>query len=123
MKGTKTSSGKITISNGNAEISERITVGTFDVVYNPTTKSYEATEKGNSSSEDDKPTTPGTPKTPTVVYRWSTDEINIGDTVNDSTKYTTDSSTLERNYYLKHADDTDGGCHVDIDGISYCENQ
>ena len=206
MKGTKPSSGKITISNGNVEISEKITVGTFDVVYNPTTKSYETTEKGSSSSEDDKPTNPDTPTTPTVVYRWSTDEINIGDTMNDSIKYTTDSSTLERNYYLKHvldkdnkvtesyacatfnrkeyclkgveissygwseneadytgnmlilkelkdsdmscdfssdysycnngsaglhassvggvhADDTDGGCHVDVDGISYCENQ
>ena len=55
MKGTKPSSGKITISNGNVEISEKITVGTFDVVYNPTTKSYEATEKGGSSSEDDTP--------------------------------------------------------------------
>ena len=22
-----------------------------------------------------------------------------------------------------HADDTVGGCHVDVDGISYCENQ
>ena len=52
MKGTKPSSGKITISNGNVEISEKITIGTFDVVYNSTLKSYEATEKGSSSTDD-----------------------------------------------------------------------
>ncbi len=52
IKGTKPKSGKVTISNGNVEISEKITIGTFDVVYNSTLKSYEATEKGSSSTDD-----------------------------------------------------------------------
>jgi len=45
----------------------------------------------------------------TIVYRWSTDEINIGDTINpnDTTKFTTDPTTLGKSYYLKHAVDKD----------------
>ena len=81
MKGTKPKSGKITISNGNAEISEKITVGTFDVVYNPTTKSYEAKEKGSSSSEDDKPTVETLCKAVTVATTGNvpSGSFNYGD--------------------------------------------
>ncbi len=93
MKGTKPSSGKITISNGNAEISEKITVDIFDVVYNPTTKSYEATEKSSSSSENG--------NDQTIVYRWSTDAININDVL-DEIQYTKDQTTLGKNYYFKY---------------------
>ena len=119
MKGTKPKSGKITISNGNVEISEKITVGTFDVVYNQTTKSYEATEKGSTSSEDDKP------PTSTIIYRNSTDKVSIGDVMSDPTKYTTNSSTLEKKYYLKHVLDKDTkvvGTYAcaKINGKEYC---
>ena len=208
MNGKKPTSGTITISNGQVITDSKITVGSYEVAYNPTTKKYEATEKGSASTGDDKPTNPNTPTTSTVVYRWSTDEIKIGDTINpnDTSKFTKDASTLGKSYYLKHAldkdnkvtesyvcaifnskeyclkgvdlasygwseneadytgnmlilkelkdsdmncdfssdysycnngsaglhassvggvhaDDTDGGCHVDVDGISYCENQ
>ena len=47
MNGNKPTSGTITISNGNAGISSKLTVGSYEVEYNPTTKKYEATEKGN----------------------------------------------------------------------------
>ena len=52
VKGTKPSLGKITISNGKAEISSKITIGAFDVVYNSTSKKYEATEKESASGDD-----------------------------------------------------------------------
>ncbi len=44
-----------------------------------------------------------------TIYRVSTDTINIGDTidVSDTTKYTTDPSTLAYPYYLKHVLDED----------------
>ena len=47
MNGNKPTSGTITISNGNAEISSKLTVGSYEVSYNPTSRKYEATEKGN----------------------------------------------------------------------------
>ena len=95
MNGTKPTSGKVKITNGNAEISTKLTFGDYDVKYNTESKKYEATEKGSTSS--------------TVVYRFSTDEIKIGDTIDlgDTTKYATDSSTLGENYYLKHIVDKD----------------
>ena len=52
MKGTKPSTGKIIISSGHVEISSKITVGNYDVVYNLTSKGYEATEKESNSSDD-----------------------------------------------------------------------
>ena len=52
VKGTKPSLGKIAISNGKAEISSKITIGSFDVVYNSTSKKYEATEKESASGDD-----------------------------------------------------------------------
>ena len=209
MSGTKPTSGKIKITNGSVDqSSSSMTVGDYTVSYNSTKKTYEATEKGSASTGDDKPTNPNTPTTSTVIYRWSTDEIEIGATINpsDTSKFTKDASTLGNSHYLKHvldkdnkvtesyvcaifnskeyclkgvdlasygwseneadytgnmlilkelkdsdmncdfssdysycnngsaglhassvggvhADDTDGGCHVDVDGISYCENQ
>ena len=87
MKGTKPSSGKITISNGSVEISERITVGTFDVVYNSTLKSYEATEKGSSSTYDGTSilckavTTATTGNIPSGSFNYGDEYIcNLGDT-------------------------------------------
>ncbi len=119
MSGNKPTGGTITIKNGQVTTDSKMTVGSYEVSYNPTNKKYEATEKGSSSSEDDKPATP------TVVYRWSTDKINVGDTMNDSTKYTTDSSTLERNYYLKHVLDkgnkvTESYVCAILKGKEYC---
>ena len=89
MNGTKPTSGKVKITNGNAEISTKLTVGDYDVKYNPESKKYEATES------------------PTVVYRFSYDTIKIGDTIDpsDTTKYTINSSTLGREFYLKHVVD------------------
>ena len=45
----------------------------------------------------------------TTVYRWSTDSISIGDTINpnDTKKFTTDPTTLGKRYYLKHVIDKD----------------
>ncbi len=95
MSGNKPSSGTITIKDGQVETSSTMTIGSYEVAYNPTNKKYEATEKDSSSS--------------TVVYRWSTNTINIGDTIDpsDTTKFTKDPSTLEQNYYLKHILDKD----------------
>ena len=111
MNGTKPTSGKVKITNGNAEISTKLTVGDYDVKYNPESKKYEATEKGSTSS--------------TVVYgkevikrsAYSGKEeynaaiekstINIGDIIDlsDTTKYTTDPTALEEDSYLKHVVD------------------
>ena len=91
MSGTKPTSGKIKITNGSVDqSSSSMAIGDYTVSYNSTKKTYEATEKGNSSS--------------TVVYRWSTDTINIGDTIDpsDTSKFTKDASTLGKSYYLKH---------------------
>ena len=95
MSGTKPTSGKVKITNGVAQISTKLTVGDYDVKYNTESKKYEATEKGSTSS--------------TVVYRFSTDEIKVGDTIDlsDTTKYTKDPSTLGKNKYLKHIVDKD----------------
>ena len=88
MSGTKPKSGKVKITNGVAQISTKLTVGDYDVKYNTESKKYEATEKSSTSSEDD---------TPTVVYRWSTDKINIGDTIDpsDTTKFASSPATLK----------------------------
>ena len=95
MNGKKPTSGTITISNGQVTTDSSMTVGSYEVAYNPTNKKYEATEKGNSST--------------TVVYRWSGDSIKIGDTINpsDTSKFTKDASTLGKSSYLKHVLDKD----------------
>ena len=85
MSGTKPSGGTVKISNGGvSNEGTTMTVGDYNVAYN-----------------DNKCTVV------TIVYRWSTDEIKIGDTMNDPAKYTKDSSTLDKNYYLKHILDKD----------------
>ena len=60
MSGTKPTSGKIKITNGSVDqTSSSMTIGDYDVTYNSTKKTYEATEKGS--------TTPATPQ-PTKTY-------------------------------------------------------
>ena len=60
MSGNKPTSGKIKITNGSVDqSSSSMTVGSYEVAYNPTTNKYEATEKGS--------TTPDTPQ-PTKTY-------------------------------------------------------
>ena len=113
MNGTKPTSGKVKITNGIVQISTKLTVGDYDIKYNEDNKKYEATEKGSTSS--------------TVVYRWSTDTIRIGDTIDpsDTTKYTKDPSTLGKDYYLKHVVDKDDkvtesyACAI-FDNKEYC---
>ena len=85
MNGKKPTSGTITISNSQVTTDSKMTVGSYEVAYNPTTKKYEATEKGSMFA----------------IYRYTTEIINIGDTI-DPTKYTTDPATLKNDYYLKH---------------------
>ena len=96
MNGNKPTSGTIKISNGQVTTDSTMTIKSYEVAYNPTTKKYEATEKGNTSSAK-------------VVYRWSKDEIKIGATIdpNNTSKFTKDASTLGKNYYLKHILDED----------------
>ena len=61
MSGTKPTSGKIKITNGSVDqSSSSMTVGSYEVAYNPTTNKYEATKKEN--------TTPATPQ-PTKTYK------------------------------------------------------
>ena len=94
MNGNKPSGGTIKISNGLvSKEGTTMTVGDYDVKYNQENKKYEATGKGNASST-------------TVVYRWSTDEIKNGATI-DPTKYTKDASTLGKDAYLKYVLDKD----------------
>ena len=57
MSGNKPTSGKIKITNGSVDqSSSSMTVGSYEVAYNPTTKKYEATEKGNTTPETPQPT-------------------------------------------------------------------
>ena len=126
MSGTKPTSGTIKISNGQVTTDSTMTVGSYEVAYDPTTKKYEATKKGSASTGDDKPTIPDTPST-TVVYRWSEEEINILDVIdpNDTSKFTKDANTLGKNYYLKHVLDKDNiiletyACSK-LNGKEYC---
>ena len=37
-----------------------------------------------------------------TIYRWSTTSVNNGDSIGGVGEYTTDASTLNKNYYLKH---------------------
>ena len=51
MNGTKPSSGKIKITNGSVDQSlSNMTIGDYNVSYNSTKKTYEATEKGSSTT-------------------------------------------------------------------------
>ena len=94
MKGNKPKDGAITIKDGQVTNDSEMTIGDYDVSYNEDNKKYEATDKRNASS--------------TIVYRWSTDILNIGDKIDlNATSYTTDSTKLGKNYYLKHVLDGD----------------
>ena len=112
MKGNKPKSGTITISNGQVTNDSEMTVGDYDVKYNEDKKKYEATDKENSS---------------TIVYRWSTDEIHIGDSldITDTSKFTKDPSTLGKIEYLKHVLDKENkvtktyAC-AKLNGKEYC---
>ena len=61
------------------------------------------------------------------MYRWSTDEIKIGATIdtNNTSKFTKDASTLGKSYYLKHVLDKDNKvtesyvCAI-FGGTEYC---
>ena len=97
MSGTKPSGGTVKILNGGvSQDGTTMTVGNYNVKYNQENKKYEATNEGGASST-------------TVVYRWSTDEIKIGATIdtNNTSKFTKDASTLGKSYYLKHVLDKD----------------
>ena len=97
MSGNKPTSGKVTIKNGGvSRDGTKLVVGDYNVKYNQENNKYEASEKGNTSST-------------TVVYRWSKDEIKLGDTIDpsDTSKFTKDASTLGKDYYLKHVLDKD----------------
>ena len=50
MNGKKPTSGTIKISNGQVTTDSKITVGSYEVAYNPTTKKYEASEKSNDTN-------------------------------------------------------------------------
>ena len=111
MNGEKPKSGTVVIKNGQVTTDSTMEIGDYSVSYNPTSKKYEATEKSNT----------------TTVYRWSTDIIKIGDTINpnDTAKFTKDSSTLGKDYYLKHVLDKDNkvtesyAC-LKLKGKEYC---
>ena len=45
MNGNKPTSGTITIKDGQVTTDSKMTIGDYDVAYNPTSKVYEATEK------------------------------------------------------------------------------
>ena len=49
MSGNKPTGGTITIKNGQVTTDSKMTVGSYEVSYNPTTKKYEATEKETST--------------------------------------------------------------------------
>ena len=115
MSGNKPTSGTVTIKNGGVSQNETtMVVGDYDVKYNQEKNKYEATNEVGASST-------------TVVYRWSTDEIKIGATIdpNNTSKFTKDASTLGKSYYLKHVLDKDNkvtesyACAI-LKGKEYC---
>ena len=113
MSGNKPSGGTITIKNGQVETSSTMTIGSYEVAYNPTNKKYEAKEKNSTSLN--------------FVYRRSSDKIKIGDTIDlsNTSKFKKDASTLGKSYYLKHILDKDNkvtesyAC-VYLKGKEYC---
>ena len=57
MSGNKPTSGKIKITNGSVDqSSSSMTVGSYEVAYNPTTKKYEAMDKGSPTPDTPQPT-------------------------------------------------------------------
>ena len=105
MSGNKPSGGTVTISNGEVlQIGTTMTVGDYEVIYS------------------NNKCTAGT-----IVYRRSSDEIKIGDTIDisDTSKFTKDASTLGKFHYLKHVLDKDNKvtesyvCAI-LKGKEYC---
>ena len=105
MSGNKPNSGKIRIENGEVQQSSMVTDGDYDITYN-NNKVIAVT----------------------IVYRRSTDKINIGDTIdpNDTSKFTKDPTALSNQpYYLKHVLDKDNkvtesyACAI-LKGKEYC---
>jgi len=99
VNGTKPDTGsKIVIQNGSV-VSRAIidrTLKTTSIGYNSGKYTVTINDSGKATAID----TPATKE----VYAWYTDTKNIGDTL---TEYTTDASTLGKNYYLKHVLDSD----------------
>ena len=50
MNGNKPSGGTITIKDGQATTDSKMTIGSYEVAYNPTNKKYEATEENDSQT-------------------------------------------------------------------------
>ena len=91
MSGDKPSSGTIKISNGLVTTESTMTVGDYTVSYNSDTKQLVAEKEVD---------------TTTIVYRWSEEDIKIGDTMT-SNDYVIDAATLGKKAYLKHVLDKD----------------
>ncbi len=92
MNGNKPTSGTIVIENGLVTTESTMTfTDNYKVSYDSTKGSYVASKEEAEGN------------TITTVYRWSEEEIKIGDTITDTTRFTTDPSTLGKDVYLKHA--------------------
>ena len=110
MSGTKPTSGKIKITNGSVDqTSSSMTVGDYTVSYNSTKKTYEATEKGNTT-----PATPQPTKTYTngeVVYF----NVTTGEKCSSSDYTETQSNTGTKSGCMKfYAFNDDGGDTVNL---------
>ena len=108
MNGTKPTSGKIKITNGSVDqSSSSVTVGDYTVSYNSTKKTYEATEKGN--------TTPDTPQ-PTKTYtNGEVVYFNVDNGTKCSNYTETQSNTgVKRGCMKFYAFNDDGGDTVNL---------
>ena len=108
MSGTKPTSGKIKITNGSVDqSSSSMTVGDYTVSYNSTKKTYEATEKGNT-----------TPATPQPTKRYTNGEVVYFDvtTGKKCSNYTeTQSNIGVKSGCMKfYAFNDDGGSNVNL---------
>ena len=88
MNGEKPKSGTLVIKNGQIQTMSTILIDDYNISYNTSSNKYESR---------------------VTVYRSSTDTIKIGDVIdpNDTTKFTKNAATLEKNSYLKHVLDKD----------------
>ena len=120
IKGDKPTKGWVEVEQG-VVVDYKLKIGDYTVTYDKEKKTGVATK-----IED--------VETPSIIYRWSIDTINIGDTISIEDEfspfplpsgYTTDPSTLGKSYYLKHVLDKDGkvtqsyACAV-LKGKEYC---
>ena len=108
MSGTKPTSGKIKITNGSVDqTSSSMTIGDYTVSYNSTKKTYEATEKGN--------TTPATPQ-PTKTYtNGEVVYFNVDNGTKCSNYTETQSNTgVKRGCMKFYAFNDDGGDTVNL---------